>query len=101
MARVEKPKCESSMDCTLLFSRELVRARCTRSHKLAAKRGSMWFAADVIEVVDEVDTRDDVDDLAVADCEHAGVAGEEQAIGFIQVHGRFELGQGPGHHLAD
>src|SRR5262249_60893169 len=67
----------------------------------AGRETAASFPACLVPVLNQVDARDDVDDLTVLDGEDAGVACEQQAIGFVEVNGGLNRGQRAGHDLVD
>src|SRR6476646_11290240 len=54
--------------------------------------------AGLVPVMDQVDAGDDIHDLSVGYRQDACVASHQEAIGFVQVDGGFELWDGTGHH---
>ena len=72
-----------------------------RRHCAARVLGSRQRPRRLVPVMDQVDAGDDVDDRSLRHGQHAGVAGQEQAIRLVEVDPDLELGQRPGHDLVD
>ena len=66
-----------------------------------AAAGHQLSRAASVPVLNQVDPGDDVDDRPVGRRQHARVAGQEQAIRLVEMDVDVELGQRPGHDVAD
>ena len=75
--------------------------RTTRTRADRSRRREGLARRDSVPVLDQVDPGDDVDDASPSDRQDARVAGQEQAVGLVEVDRDVHLRQRPGHDVAD